>query len=62
MTIDEAKHRIQSAIDQYGAHAAPAIDLVINEIRADLGREAANNVIEEFDLELRYQISPTEFE
>ena len=62
MTIDEAKQRIQSAIDQYGAHAAPAIDLVINEIRADLGREAANNVIEEFDLELRYQISPTEFE
>jgi hypothetical protein len=62
MTIDEAKQRIQNAIDQYGAHAAPAIDLIINEIRADLGREAANDVIEEFDLELRYQISPTEFE
>jgi hypothetical protein len=62
MTIDEAKQRIQNAIDQYGAHAAPAIDLVINEVRADLGREAANNIIEDFDLELRYQISPTEFE
>ena len=62
MKIDEAKQRIQSAIDQYGAHAAPALDLVINEVRADLGREVANSLIEEYDLELLYQILPTEFE
>ena len=62
MTIDDAKQRVQGAIDMYGAHAGPAIDLVINEVRADLGREAANSLIEEFDLELLYQILPTEFE
>ena len=62
MTIDDAKQRVQGAIDMYGAHAAPAIDLVINEVRADLGREEANSLIEEFDLELLYQILPTEFE
>jgi len=62
MKIEEAKQRVQSAIDQYGAHAAPAIDLVINEVRSDLGREAANSLIEEYDLELLYQILPTEFE
>jgi hypothetical protein len=62
MTINDAKQRIQSAIDQYGAHAAPAIDLVVNEVRSDLGRETANELISEFDLELLYQILPTEFE
>ena len=62
MTINDAKQRIQSAIDQYGVHAAPAIDLVINEVRSDLGRETANELISEFDLELLYQILPTEFE
>ena len=62
MTINDAKQRIQSAIDQYGAHASPAIDLVINEVRSDLGRETANDLISEFDLELLYQILPTEFE
>ena len=62
MTIDDAKQRIRSAMDQYGGHAAPAIDLVINEVRSDLGRETANELIAEFDLELLYQILPTEFE
>jgi hypothetical protein len=62
MTIDDAKQRIQNAIDQYGPRAAPAIDLVINEVRSDLGRETANSLIEEFDLELLYQILPTDFE
>ena len=31
MDIDTAKQRIDSAINQYGAHAAPAIELVLNE-------------------------------
>jgi hypothetical protein len=62
MTTDEAKQRIQSAIDSYGAHAGPAIDLVINEVRSSLGRETANTLIDDFDLELVYQILPTEFE
>jgi hypothetical protein len=37
-----------------------AIDLVINETRSDLGIETANDLIEEFDLELLYNIAPSE--
>lgn len=61
MTLDEARHRIEQAIAQYGPHAAMAIDLVVKEVRGDLGREAANALIEEFDLELEYNIPPIEF-
>ncbi len=60
MTLDEARERIQSAIDQYGIHAAMPIDLIIKEVRDGYGREAANELIEEYDLELCYNISPIE--
>ena len=60
MTEDDARRRIQSAIDQYGQHAGMAIDLVINETRSDLGVKTANDLIEEFDLELLYNIAPSE--
>jgi hypothetical protein len=60
MTEDDARARIQSAIDQYGPHAGMAIDLVINETRSDLGIETANELIDEFDLELLYNIAPSE--
>jgi hypothetical protein len=60
MTTDEARRRIQSSIDQFGGHAAPALDLIINEVRSSLGHETANELIEEFDLELEYNILPTE--
>ncbi|MGQ0809739.1 MAG: hypothetical protein ACT4OO_00745 [Nitrospiraceae bacterium] len=60
MTLDEARQRIESAIEQYGQHAGMAIDLVINEVSGDLGRESANTLIEEFDLELLYNIAPTD--
>ncbi len=62
MTADEARQRIQSAIDQFGQKAAPMIDLVIKETRSALGNETANELIEEFDLELTYNIAPVEFE
>ena len=62
MTTDEARERIQSAIEEFGGQAAPALDLVINEVRSSLGAEAANDLIDEFDLEMRYNILPTEFE
>jgi len=62
MTADEARQRIQSAIDQFGQNAAPMIDLVIKETRSALGNEMANELIEEFDLELTYNIAPVEFE
>ena len=60
MTIDEARQRIESAIAQFGPQAGMAIDLVIKEVRGDQGKEAANELIEEFDLELCYNIAPIE--
>lgn len=60
MKIDEARQRIESAMTQYGAQAGMAIDLVINEVRSDLGTSTANELIDEFDLELQYNIAPSE--
>ena len=60
MKIEEARQRIESAMTQYGAQAGMAIDLVINEVRSDLGAATANELIEEFDLELQYNIAPLE--
>ena len=60
MNFETARQRIDSAITQYGPQAAPAIDLVMNEVRADMGAEAFNEMVEEFDLELLYNISPLE--
>lgn len=60
MNLDDARKRIESAVTQYGQHAAPAIDLVMAEVRSDLGRGAFNDLIEEFDLELMYNITPME--
>jgi uncharacterized protein YoaH (UPF0181 family) len=60
MTTDEARQRIQSAMDQFGPQAGVAIDLVISEIRSSLGNETANDLIDEFDLELQFNIAPTQ--
>ena len=60
MTLDEARGRIESAIAQFGPQAGMAIDLVIKEVRGDQGKEAANELIDEFDLELYYNIAPIE--
>ena len=60
MKMEEARKRIESAIEQYGQHAAMAIELVINEVRSDQGAESANELIDEFDLELLYNIPPQE--
>lgn len=60
MNIDAAKQRIDSAINQYGPQAAPAIDLVMNEVRSELGIGAFNDLVAEFDLELLYNIAPLE--
>ena len=37
-----------------------AIDLVINEVKSSLGNEPANVLIDELDLELHYNIVPSE--
>jgi hypothetical protein len=60
VNLDDARKRIDSAITQYGQHAAPAIDLVMAEVRSDMGARAFNELIEEFDLELMYNITPME--
>ena len=60
MKIEEARQRIESAMTKYGAQAGMAIDLVINEVRSDLGAATANELIDEFDLELQYNIAPLE--
>jgi hypothetical protein len=60
MKIEDARQRIESAMTQYGAQAGMAIDLVINEVRSDLGTATANDLIDEFDLELQYNIAPIE--
>lgn len=58
MSLDSARHRIQSAIDQFGPRAAPMIETVIGEVQSAHGRETANQLIDEFDLELQYNIAP----
>ena len=60
MTTEDARQRIQSAMDQFGQRAGMAIDLVISEARSSLGNEKANQLIDEFDLELQFNIAPTE--
>jgi hypothetical protein len=60
MKLDDAKQRIESAKSHYGSHAGAAIDLVMNEVRSDLGAKVFNQLVEEFDLELEYNIAPME--
>ena len=60
MTLAEARQRIETAVTQYGQHAAPAIDLVMAEVRSDMGARALNELVEDFDLELLYNIAPME--
>ena len=60
MDLDDARTRIESAVTQYGQHAAPAIDLVMNEVRSDMGVGAFNELVDEFNLELLYNIAPME--
>lgn len=62
MTTDDARLRIRSAMEQFGPKAAPMIDRVINETRSALGNDQANDLIDEFNLELQYNICPVEFE
>ena len=58
MKMEEARKRIEAAIEQYGDHAVNAIELVVNEVRSDQGAAAFNALVEEFDLELLYNIAP----
>ncbi|WP_447972595.1 hypothetical protein [Nitrospira sp. Kam-Ns4a] len=59
MTIEEARQRIQTTIEQFEAQAGVPLDLLMSDVRASLGDATANDLIAEFDLELRYNIVPT---
>ncbi|WP_455244063.1 hypothetical protein [Petrachloros mirabilis] len=60
MKLEEAKQRIESAITQFGPKATPMIDLVMNEVRTEMGAKVYNQLVDEFDLELEYNIAPLE--
>jgi hypothetical protein len=60
MNLDDARKRIEDAVRQYGRQAGPMIDLVMNEVRSDMGAGPFNLLVDEFDLELEYNIAPLE--
>jgi hypothetical protein len=51
MTMDDARKRIQAALDQFGNRAGVSLELLIAEVRSSLGAESANDLIDEFDLD-----------
>jgi hypothetical protein len=62
MTLDEAGEQIESAIRMYGPAAVGIIERILGQVKSDLGQEAFNTLIENHDLELRYNIPPGEFD
>jgi hypothetical protein len=58
MTQDEAGAQIESAINAYGPSAAVMIERILDQVRSEIGQEAVNALIEDHDLELRYNITP----
>jgi len=62
VTLDEAGSQIESAIRAYGSAAVGIIERVLEQVKSEMGQEAVNALIERYDLELRYNISPTEFD
>jgi len=62
MTLDEAGSRIEAAIHAYGPAAVGIIERILGQVKSDLGQDAFNTLVENHDLELRYNISPGEFD
>ncbi len=62
MTLDEAGNQIESAIRMYGPAAVGIIDRILGQVKSEIGQEAVDALIERHDLELRYNISPSEFD
>lgn len=58
MKLEEARQRIETAIEPYGWPTDKAIKLMINEARSEQGAEAVEGLSDEFDLELQYSIVP----
>ena len=62
MTVVEAGRQIESAITAYGAAAVAIIERILGQVKSEIGQEAVNALIESHDLELRYNILPSEFD
>ncbi|HUK57169.1 MAG TPA: hypothetical protein VLY20_10970 [Nitrospiria bacterium] len=62
MTLDEAGAQIESASKAYGPAAVSVIERILDQVKSEMGQEAANTLIETHDLELRYNITPAEFD
>ena len=62
MTVEEAGVQIEAAIKSYGPAALNFIDRILEQLGSELGHEAVNTLIENHDLEIRYNIVPTEFD
>jgi hypothetical protein len=62
MTLDEAGEQIESAVKAYGPAAVSVIERILDQVKSELGQEAANTLIETHDLELRYNFTPSEFD
>jgi hypothetical protein len=62
MTLDEAGGQIESAIIKYGPAAVGMIERILGQVRSEIGPEAVEALIESHDLELRYNITPSEFD
>ncbi len=62
MTLEEASSRIESMIRSYGSAAIGPIGGILGQVKSGIGQEAVNELIERHDLELRYNITPNEFD
>ena len=62
MTVEEASSQIESVIRSYGSAAVTVIDQILGQVKSGIGQEAVNELIERHDLELRYNITPHEFD
>jgi len=62
VTLDEAGSQIESAIRAYGSAAVGIIERILDQVKSEMGQEAVNALIERHDLELRYNISPADFD
>lgn len=62
MTLEQASGQIESAVKAYGPAAVAMIERILDQVKSEMGQEAANALIEAHDLELRYNITPAEFD